>query len=102
MSEGGMKFLYAQTNVIALARFYQDECLIAVVSTDNAPHEIRLPIGCLGITEFDMKTDFFGTELVYQKYDGKSISFYVGAHQAYLLTWNVKTDAQSGGKNVEK
>lgn len=49
-----------------------------------------------------MKTDFFGTELVYQKYDGKSISFHVGAHQAYLLTWNVKTDAQSGGKYAEK
>ena len=85
LADGGMKFLYAQDNVIALARFCGDECLIAVVSVDDVPHEIRLPIGSIGITRFDAKTDLFGTELVYEKSDSKSILLRVEAHRAYLL-----------------
>ncbi|MCM1143164.1 MAG: alpha-amylase family glycosyl hydrolase [Blautia sp.] len=85
LGEGGMKFLYAEGEIIALARFYEEEIFIAVLSVSDKEQEIRLPIGSVGVAYFKMDKDVFGKEMSYQRLDEKSIRMKVEPHQAYLL-----------------
>lgn len=85
LQEGGMKFLYAQGNVVALARFDQEKAYIAVMSTDNENQQIRLPLKVLGLETLTETKDFFGKELKFAPADEKSIWLEVEPHQAYLL-----------------
>lgn len=87
LQEGGMKFLYAKGNVFSLARFDQNEAYIAVMSTDEAQQQIRLPLGVLGIKTSDLtvKEDLFGRKLHYEAEDEKNILLKAEPHQAYLM-----------------
>ena len=85
LQEGGMKFLYAQGQVIALARFCKEEVYIAVMSTDDKNQRIRLPIKALGVESISSDRDVFGKGLHYEPADSKSIWLEVEAHQAYLI-----------------
>ena len=85
LSEGGMKFLYAEGEVLALARFYKEEVFVAVMSVSDSAREIRLPLGSLGVTRPKENRDIFGEEICYQIADEKSILMMVEAHQAYLM-----------------
>lgn len=89
LSEGGMKFLCAYGRVVALARFFQKECLIAVVSADSEEREIRLPVGCLGITRFEDAAEVFDSPACWRALDGKSVALTVPAHRAYLFRIHV-------------
>ena len=80
-----MKFLYAQGQVIALARFCKEEVYIAVMSTDDKDQQIRLPIKALGVERISSDKDVFGRELHCEPADSKSIWLEVKAHQAYLI-----------------
>ena len=81
-----MRFLYAQGGVAALARFTADEAIAAVMSTEDADREIRLPLAALGAAAPAGELDLFGTPMSWQPAaDGKSVTFTARAHTAYLF-----------------
>ena len=89
LQKGGMKFLYAEGQVIALARFDRKKVYIGVMSTDSGKQQIRLPIGVLGLQDLTEKEDLFGRKLNYTPIDGKSILLEVEAHQSFLIRSNI-------------
>ena len=80
LREGGMKFLYAEGYIVAIARFLGDEAFVAVMSTDAEDREIELPFASIGAAGPREAKDVFGAPLRYL--DGK---LSVKAHQAYLF-----------------
>lgn len=88
-SEGGMKFLYAKGQIVALARFYEDEIYVAVLSVSRQAETIRLPLGSIGGAVPKGNTDLFGRTLSYKRLDERSIALTVEAHQSYLMECDV-------------
>lgn len=88
LSRGGMKFLYAQGNVIALARFWEEEVYVAVLSTEDQDRKIRLPLGAVGAQIPEQ--EIFGKPLEFVQIDDKSIELTVKAHQAYFMACRMK------------
>ena len=78
-----MKFLYAEGQVIAIARFWEDEVFVGILSTDDRDVKIRLPLGAVGAKI--PQREIFGRELTYTVLDETSIELTVKAHQAYLM-----------------
>lgn len=88
LSEGGMKFLYAQGNVVAIARFCEEEAFVSVMSVGQEAETIRLPLGIIG-AECPVSTkDVFGRRLNWETREKHSIEFAVEAHQTYF--WECK------------
>ena len=85
LSGGGMKFLYAQGYVVAIARFCEDEVFVTVISASDKTEKIRLPLGAAGATEPKGGEDVFGQRLEYRRVDGNSIELTVEAHQSYFI-----------------
>lgn len=85
LSHGGMKFLYAQEQVVALARFRGDEVFVGILSTGDRDVKIRLPLGAVGAVSPKGNADVFGKALEYTVLDDRSIELTVGAHQAYFM-----------------
>lgn len=85
LSHGGMKFLYAQNQVIALARFCEDEVFVGILSTADRDEKIRLPLGAVGAVSPKGTADVFGKPLEYTMLDDHSIELTVKAHQAYFM-----------------
>jgi len=80
LREGGMKFLYAQDYILALARFFGDEAFVAVMSAGEEDREIELPFASVGAAGPEGSRDVFGTPLSFR--GGRLL---VGAHRAYLF-----------------
>ena len=85
LCRGGMKFLYAEGRVVALARFWEDTVFVGVISTETQDVNIRLPLGAVGASEPESGTDIFGTPLEYRAMADSSIELTVKAGQSYLL-----------------
>ena len=85
LSSGGMKFLYAQQNVVAIARFCGDEAFVGIISTNSQDVKIRLPLGALGAAMPKGNSDIFGKPLEYTQSDVHSVELTVKAHQAYFM-----------------
>lgn len=85
LSEGGMKFLYAEGSVVAIARFCREEAFVSVISTSDKNEKIRLPLGAVGAVKPKGKTDIFGKNLTYHQLDEKSMELVVEAHQSYFM-----------------
>lgn len=90
LSHGGMKFLYAEGNVIAIARFWEDEAFVGIISTGDQDEAIRLPLGAVGAVSPKKDTDVFGKPLEYRTLDNNSIALNVKAHQSYFLECKMK------------
>lgn len=83
--EGGMKFLYAEGNIVVLARFYGEEAFVTVVSTEAEDREILLPLGALGHSGFAEDADVFGTPIQWQREDAHTVRLKAEAHKAYCI-----------------
>lgn len=83
LRSGGMKFLYAEGNVVAIARFRGEEVFVGILSTEDKDVTIRLPLGAVGARY--PKREIFGRELEYHPLDENSIELTVKAHQAYFM-----------------
>ena len=60
LSRGGMKFLYAEGGVFAIARFTEDEVLLGVISNEQEDVRIRVDFGCVGAAGPASGTDILG------------------------------------------
>jgi len=85
LRRGGMKFLYAEGQVVALARFSEKEVFVGILSTDPEDVTIRLPLGAVGAKKPVGMRDLFGRVLEYEILDENSIALKIKAHQAYLF-----------------
>lgn len=85
LRQGGMKFLYAEGHVVALARFWENEVFIGVISAENQDVKIRLPLGAVGASVPIGGTDLFGTPLSYRLKSDSSIELTVKAGHSYLM-----------------
>lgn len=82
LTHGGMKFLYAQEGVVAIARFWGGEVFVAVISNSDADVSVRLPLGAVGAVR--PKREVFGNELTYTA-QNRCICLEVKAHHSYLF-----------------
>lgn len=90
LRRGGMKFLYAQNNVVAIARFCEDEVFVGILSTNGEEVTIRLPLGAVGAETPRGRVDIFGRALEYEVLDRNSIALKVKPHQAYFFDCTLK------------
>ena len=82
LTHGGIKFLYAQEGVVAIARFWGSEVFVAVISNSDADVSVRLPLGAVGAVR--PKREVFGNELTYTA-QNRCICLEVKAHHSYLF-----------------
>lgn len=89
LSSGCMKILYAEGNIISIARFWEKEAFVCVISTDPEDQTIRLPLGAIGAQKPAECLDVFGRKLEFKNCDENSIALKVNAHQSYLFLCNI-------------
>ena len=85
LRRGGMKFLYARDNVVAIARFWENEVFVGILSTNSEDVTIRLPLGAVGAEWPSGNRDIFGRELMFTQWDRNGIRLKVPAHQAFFF-----------------
>jgi len=83
LSHGGMKFLYAEGSVVAIARFWENEVFVGVISTADEDVTIRLPLGAVGAAR--PRQELFGRPFVCTDCDSHSVWLTVPAHQSYFF-----------------
>ena len=88
LSHGGMKFLYAEGNVVAIARFYGKEAFVGVISTGRQDEVVKLPLGAIGAE--GIKREIFGSALEWSVLDSNNIQLSVKAHQSYFMECTMK------------
>lgn len=88
LSSGSMKFLYAEGNVVAIARFCQDEVFVGIISTGDHDETIRLPLGIVGAS--GIKRELFDRNPIWNTLDENSIELTVKAHQSYFMECTMK------------
>lgn len=90
LSEGGMKFLYAKDNIVAIARFVEDEAFVSVISTSDEAKSIRLPLGIVGANTPKGEADVFGKVLDFKRINNNSVELVVEPHQSYFFQCEMK------------
>lgn len=85
LSRGGMKFLYARGRILALARFWEGETFVGVLSQSKENEAIRLPLGAVGAACPKEETDVFGQKLEYTPEGENSILLNVKAGNSYFF-----------------
>jgi alpha-glucosidase len=85
LRSGGMKFLYADDGVVAMARFLGEQVLVGVISVNDTDVSVRLPLGAVGASAPVGREDLLGTAVEYTAGEDGSIRFTARAHTAYLM-----------------
>lgn len=80
---GGMKFLYAADDVVAIARFCGEETIVGVISTNERDVTIRLPLGAVGASV--PTRELFDRLPPFRPLDGHAVELTVGARQSYVF-----------------
>lgn len=88
LSLGGMKFLYASDYIVAIARFWEDEVFVGVISADDSDREICLPLGAVGAQE--PEREIFCRALNWSAKDENHVTLKVKAHESLLFTCKMK------------
>ena len=89
LSEGGMKFLYAQGDVFAIARFWKDDILVGVISKSDEAETVRLPLAAAGGKTPEGEKDLLGKPISWEPEDTHSILFHAAPHSSYLFRCNL-------------
>ena len=83
LRSGGMKFLYAENDVIAIARFNGKDAFVGIISTNDEDVTIRLPLGAVGASV--PKRELFGNMPQFRVLDERAVEITVEAHKAYFV-----------------
>jgi len=89
LSRGSMKILYAEGNILSIARFWEQEVFICVISTEDENRVIRLPLGAVGAVSPCEDCDVFGRLLTVTQSDEHSVTMVVKAHQSYFFRCDI-------------
>ena len=89
LSVGSMKFLYAEGQILSIARFWEQEAFVCVISTEDRDRTIRLPLGAVGAVRPCGEKDLFDRPLVFHDSDSHSVLMEVKAHQSYFFRCDV-------------
>ncbi len=65
LRRGGMKFVYCEGNVFAIARFTDEEVIVGVISNSEAEERVKLDLLSVGAAEPEPGPDLLGRELEY-------------------------------------
>ena len=84
MKESGMKFLYAKGRTIAVSRSDDKEAIVCVMSMEEEPVEIALPLRSIGAKLPENHKDYFGEELPIIE-NGEDVILKVPSEKAYLI-----------------
>lgn len=84
-AEGSFRFLCAENQVVAFARFDEKETFVTVLSSSEKPQEILLPLTILGVTADRMKKDVLERELEMEITKEGNLKMTVMPEGAYLL-----------------
>lgn len=83
-SEGGRKVLYADGQILAVARFMNDEKYLGIISMEEQPREICVPIWEIGSFGTESDTDEFGSGVSAMCQDGE-LYITVPAFGSYII-----------------
>ena len=83
LCSGGMKFLYAENDVVAIARFNGSEVFVGVISTNDEDVTIRLPLGAVGASV--PKKELFDRMPAFEACGEHAVSLTVKAHESYFM-----------------
>lgn len=89
LSLGGMKFLYADGQILSIVRFWEQEAFVCIISTDDNDKSIRLPLGAVGAVKPAEGYDIFGYPLVFSECDDHCVRMEVKAHHSYLFRCDI-------------
>ena len=89
LSKGSMKILYADGHILSIARFWEQEAFVCVISTEDEDRDIRLPLGAVGASITDEKNDIFGSPLLLSNFDPHSVTMSVKAHKSYFFRCDI-------------
>ena len=65
LRRGGMKFVYCEGNVFAIARFTDEEVIVGVISNSETEERVKLDLLSVGAAEPEPGPDLLGRELEY-------------------------------------
>ncbi len=85
-AEGSFRFVYAQGQIFAFARFDQKSCFVTVLSSEKEAQEITLDLRILGVTKVDQLTDMLGESAAWEVLPDGRIRLAVPAEGSYLLS----------------
>ncbi|MBQ2898206.1 MAG: alpha amylase N-terminal ig-like domain-containing protein [Oscillospiraceae bacterium] len=83
LRHGSMKFLHAEGNILAIARFTETEAFIGVISNGEKDEKILLPLGAIGAES--LLNEVFGTDFDCRKIDEYTAELTVKAGCSYLF-----------------
>ena len=90
LSRGGMKFLYAGSQVVAIARFWEDEAFVGVLSTSDKAETVHIPFGAIGAAGPKGDRDVFGQRLTFRCAGDMCAELTVEARQSYFFACDMK------------
>lgn len=83
-TEGGMQFVAAEGEVLALARMDDRHTFVSVISAEDHAREIFLPLDILGVSEPASEADLLGEKLSWTKTEG-GILLSLSAQDAFVF-----------------
>lgn len=83
--EGGMKFLYAADDVIALARMAKNDVHVMLSNHSNEDKEVVIPLGAVGITDTHHLTEVFGASVNMKWVSEREVCVCIPAMETLLL-----------------
>lgn len=89
-AQGGRKVLFADGKIFAISRFLDDNIFVGIVSMEENPKKILLPIDIIGAGEPDGNTDVFGNEFISRKIDNGLYEFTIPARKSFLIRMRTK------------
>ncbi len=84
LRKGSFRIIYAEGQIFSYVRFWKDESVVVVWSTEDNVCEAVLPLSVLGEFQVNVKEDVFGRTLKYEM-KGMDMHLKMPAHTAYMF-----------------
>ncbi|MDO4648998.1 MAG: alpha amylase N-terminal ig-like domain-containing protein [Eubacteriales bacterium] len=85
-SRGSFRFLYAEGQVLAFARFDEKECFLTIISSEKDEKEILLDLRSIGISKVSKIREMLGENVCWEAEENGILRIMVPAEGSYLLS----------------